>query len=273
VTLLDDDQEPAGLQGVVRDITDRKAAQEALVKEAAAEARNEGLRRAIQRVVVAQEAIRRNITQQLHGMVQNRLIPVLHRLAGEIGSAPDEVPNQELQAILSDNLGILEHDIRDISRQLYPAILRQGIIPAVQSLTDQFESIMPVGLELGQDLVTGEGWDRGLVPESIRLALYRVAEEALNNVAKHAGATKVAVTLDLDNDMDSSRLSVRDDGRGFDVDSMTASVGIAGMRDYADTMGGTCVISSGPREGTMVKAEFPIAEPVAANALRDGPSG
>ena len=231
------------------------------------------LRRARQRVVVAQESIRRNIAQQLHGTVQNRLILLLHRLAGVIGSAPDEAPNPELQAIQSDLQGVLEHDIRDISRQLYPAILRQGIVPAVQSLADQFESIVPVGLELDRDLVEREGSDRGLIHESIRLALYRVAEEALNNVAKHADATEVAVTLGLDKDTGSLRLSVRDDGRGFDVTSMTASVGVAGMGDYADTMGGECEVRSVPGEGTMVEAVFPISEPLAASASRDGPSG
>ena len=115
--------------------------------------------------------------------------------------------------------------------------------------------------------------DRGLIPESIRLALYRIAEEALNNVAKHAGASNVAVTLGLDKHTGSLRLSLRDDGRGFDVDSMAASVGIAGMQDYADTMGGECGIKSVLREGTTVEAVFPISEPVAASGSRDGPSG
>ena len=126
---------------------------------------------------------------------------------------------------------------------------------------------------MDRDVVEREGSDRGLIHESIRLALYRVAEEALNNVAKHADATEVAVTLGLDKDTGSLRLSVRDDGRGFDVDGMTASVGVAGMGDYADTMGGECEVRSVPGEGTMVEAVFPISEPLAASASRDGPSG
>ena len=277
VTLLDDDlgddNEPSGLHGVVRDITDRKAAQEALVKGAAAEARSEGLRRARQRVVVAQESVRRNIAQQLHGSVQNHLILLLHRLAGVIANTPHEAPNQELQAIQRDLSRVLEHDVRDISRQLYPAILRQGIVPAVQSLADQFEPILPVRLALDQELVARERSDRCLIPESIRLALYRIAEEALNNVGKHAGASNVAVTLGLDKHTGSLRLSLRDDGRGFDVDSMAASVGIAGMQDYADTMGGECEVSSVAGGGTIVEAVFPISEPVAASGSRDVPSG
>ena len=190
-----------------------------------------------------------------------------------IANAPDEAPNQELQSIKRDLSGVLEHDVRDISRQLYPAILRQGIVPAVQSLADQFESILSVGVELDQELVARERSDRGLIPESIRLALYRIAEEALTNVAKHAGATNVTVALGFDKHASSLRLSVRDDGRGFDVDSMAASVGVAGMQDYADTMGGECVIKSVLREGTTVEAVFPISEPAAASGSRDGPSG
>lgn len=269
---LGDDNESSRLHGVVRYITDRMAVQEALVKGAAAEARSEGLRRARQRVVVAQEAVRRNIAQQLHGSVQNRLILVLHRLAAVIANGPDESQNQELQSIQCDLRGVLERDVRDISRQLYPAILRQGIVPAVQSLADQFESIVPVSLELDQHLIERERSDRALIPESIRLALYRIAEEALNNVAKHAGASNVTVAMGLYEDTGSLRLTVRDDGRGFDGGGTVASVGIAGMQDYADTMGGGCEVRSAVGEGTTVEAVFPISGPVAASLSRDEPS-
>ena len=251
----------SNFHGVVRDITDRRAAEEAELQRAAAEARAEALRRTNQRVVTAQETLRRDIAQQLHGSIQNRLILLLHRLETARSKVSDEDANKDIQDIHQDLHTILETDIRNISRQLYPAILRQGIVPAIQMLTDRIEPMIPVRLQIDDELVRQERTDRRLTPEPVRLAIFRIAEEALTNIVKHAKASAVEVELKLTNDRNSLHVMVRDDGSGFDLANTTGSVGLAGMEDYANTMSGRYSIWSEPGKGTVVEATLPISGP------------
>ena len=102
--------------------------------------------------------------------------------------------------------------------------------------------------------------DRNSVPEQVKLAVYRIAEEALTNVVKHAKAGKVTVWLDASGE-GWLRLTVRDDGQGFDAQSAPGGLGVATMRDYADAVGGQCVVHSAPGVGTEVTAVLPLSRP------------
>jgi PAS domain S-box-containing protein len=259
VTLLKPAENAPNFHGVVRDITDRRAAEEAEFQRSAAEARAEALRRTSQRVVTAQETLRRDIARQLHGSIQNRLILLSHRLESARVKVSDEEANKDIKDILEDLQTILEKDMRNISRRLYPSILRQGIVPAIQTLTDQIESIVPIKLHIDEELVRQERTDRRLTPEPVRLAIFRIAEEALTNIAKHAKASTVEVELRLVKDRNSLRIMVRDDGQGFDLSNTKHSVGLVGMEDYANTMNGEYNIRTAPGAGTLVEATLPIA--------------
>lgn len=261
VTRLNPSDGGPNFHGVVRDITDRRAAEEAELERAAAVARADALRRTSQRVVIAQETLRRDIAQQLHGSIQNRLILLMHRLEMARNKVSDEDANKDIQAIQNDLHTILETDIRNISRQLYPSILRQGIVPAIQTLTDQIEPMIPIRLHIDDELVRQECADRRLTPEPVRLAIFRIAEEALTNIVKHAKASTVEVELKLTNDRNSLRVMVRDDGSGFNLASTKESVGLVGMEDYANTMNGKYSIWSEPGRGTVVEATLPISGP------------
>ena len=155
---------------------------------------------------------------------------------------------------------LIEGEVRSISRQLYPSILRRGLTPAVQSLGDQFEAALPIRMDVDDDLMNKERSDSDLVPEQVRLAAYRIAENALSNVLKHAGAKEVVVTLGLQGE-EGLRLSVRDDGQGFDVEEASDGLGLGTVQDYADVVGGKCVIRSAPGEGTEVTATLPLGGP------------
>ena len=93
----------------------------------------------------------------------------------------------------------------------------------------------------------------------MRLTIFRIAEEALTNIAKHAKASTVDVELRLVEDQNSLRIMVRDDGQGFDLSNTKRSVGLVGMEDYANTMNGEYNIQSAPGKGTLVEATLPIA--------------
>jgi signal transduction histidine kinase len=110
------------------------------------------------------------------------------------------------------------------------------------------------------------------VPRAVALCLYRVTQEALNNVAKHAGAALVHVHLTgraraLDT---SIRLAVRDDGCGFSVQarSRTGSLGIASMRERVRGVGGTLIITSTPGRGTQIDVEVPLLPEMFGRSIR-----
>ena len=91
----------------------------------------------------------------------------------------------------------------------------------------------------------------------MRLAAYRITENALTNVLKHSKATAVKIELDqLSAQL--LRLRIEDDGVGFVVDTALRGDGLASMKDYAESLGGECVIRSDPSEGTQVTATLPL---------------
>ena len=153
---------------------------------------------------------------------------------------------------------MLQEDIRTISHQLYPFVLRYGLVPALQSLGDIFEDTLTIEFQVDEELVRQEREDRRLVPEEVRLAVYRIAEEALGNVVKHAEASSRVVIRPELTPEGSLRLTVRDDGRGFDSKDTSPGLGMAAMEDYAEAAGGARVVRSVPGNGTEVIATLPV---------------
>jgi signal transduction histidine kinase len=112
------------------------------------------------------------------------------------------------------------------------------------------------------------GLDEGRLPPEVETALYRIVQEALTNVAKHAYAENVSVVLEQREP--SVRLIIEDDGRGFDVNSVLGSrrgskatdgkLGLYGMRERAVLLGGTLTIESTPNVGTTIFVDAPLAE-------------
>jgi len=235
----------------------RQQAQRELAEQAAALARADEMQRSRQRIVSAQESLRKEIAQLLHGSVQNRLIFLVLRLKQLEATAEPKGVALELTDLREKFEELLEQEIRSIVHQLYPYILRRGFVPALQSMGDQIESVISIEMDLDQELVRKERADRSLIPEQAKLAAYRIAEEALTNVVKHANASKVSVRLETPFG-GWFRLTVQDDGQGFAVEESLEGMGIVGMRDYAEAIGGECVILGAPGKGTQVTATLPL---------------
>jgi PAS domain S-box-containing protein len=243
-----------------RDITERKQAEEERVEHAAALARAEELQLSRQRIVNAQESVRRDIAQQLHGSVQNRLIILLHRLTALERTAPPGELAQELRDLRQKLGDVLDNHVRPISHRLYPSILRRGLVAALQSLGDQFEVSLDIEMELDEELTRRERLEPHLILEQVRLAAYRIAEEALTNVVKHTKASKITMGLRLLPE-DWLCLLMRDNAQGFDMGSIPGGRGLLMMQDYAEVVGGKCIIRSAPGEGTEVTALLPLSGP------------
>ena len=239
----------------------RKAAAEALLGQGVALAEAGELRRSRQRLIAAHERVRRDIAAQLHDGVQEGLLVLkghLQELLKGIGSA------SETPRLLSDGIDGLNQKIEQqvgvLSRQLYPSTLGEGLVPAFQSFRDQFGATLAIELELDEELVKQERSDRNSLPEQVGLAAYRIAEEALTNVVKYAKASKVTVRLDSSQE-GWLRLTVRDDGQGFDGESPPYGQGMGTMQDYAEAVDGACSVHSDPGVGTEVTAVLPVSRP------------
>ncbi len=135
---------------------------------------------------------------------------------------------------------LTEMDLADLLKQLGEAFTGRGRVPV-------------------EVVVEGEGQ----LPAEVKVAFYRVAQEALNNVAKHASAGRV--TIGLSYRPDAVAMTVRDDGRGFDADGVPSGhFGVGIMRERADAIGGSVVVTSCPGDGTSVELTWPVPREVAA---------
>jgi len=109
---------------------------------------------------------------------------------------------------------VIEQQVAVLIRQLYPATLSQGIVPAFLSFADRFGATPAIEVEMDEDLMSREKADPNWVPEQVKLAVYRIAEEALTQATKHAKAGKVTVRLDTARE-GWLRLTVQDGGQAL----------------------------------------------------------
>lgn len=207
-------------------------------------------------------------SQQLDRAVEEstrRLAHALHddaaQLLAAIGIAVDELE----RTLFSDTerqfrkvkqlLKHAEHEFRHLSHELHPTILDDcGLVPALEFLVEGLSSRGRLDIKVKAN-------DTNRLPKPIEVAIYRVVQEALNNVVKHAGARHVLVAVRRNGT--SLRCAIRDDGVGFDVPAMLASperrgLGLIGARDRLASIGGKLAIRSVPGGGTELLAIVPV---------------
>jgi signal transduction histidine kinase len=208
-----------------------------------------------QRIVTAQESVRREIATHLHGSVQGSLLAMkveLDELAKTEGL--DAGLASRIKTLSSGIAEFTQAEIAAVSRRLYPAIIRRGLIPSLQSLLDRYESSLTLEVVIDEHLKRLD--EAGSIPEQTRLGAYRIAEEALGNIVKHAPSAHVRIEVELVDDC--VNVVVRDDGPGFEPTGEHGGLGLATMQDYAGAVGGSYSLSSKPGAGTEVRAKLPI---------------
>ena len=271
--LKDTHQKPFGLLAIMRDITERKEMERGRRDQEIAEVQAEELRRSHRSLISAQESLRKEIAGQLHGTVQNHLILLGHKLA-ELEARPASERTTEELAGIRQKLEELQNDhIRLIAHRLFPSILRLGIVAGLESLADDYGVELPIDLQVSKQLRDREQAGSGFIPDDVKLALYRIAEESLANILKHTPTAKnIVVKLSLSNSR-ILRLEVSDDGGGFDTAGPGNGIGLAIMSDYAMAAGGTYAMKSIPGKGTRVTAQVPLPGIEAGQMSRGQPSG
>jgi two-component system, NarL family, sensor histidine kinase UhpB len=201
------------------------------------------------RALQAQEAERQRIAQELHDEVGQSLTAVLLGLKQEINRAPPEVA-AELELVRTTTRTSLE-EVRRISQHLRPGVLVDlGLLNSLSSLASDLTA--RTGIPVQRDFLPG----LPLLRAESELVTYRVAQEALTNVARHAHAS--AVELGISHRGDSLVLRVTDDGVG--CSGANVGAGIQGMKERAQMVGGRLELRPRSGGGTEVRLEIPITD-------------
>jgi signal transduction histidine kinase len=215
-------------------------------------AESEGrLRTLSARLLTAQEEERRGISRDLHdelGQVVTAVTLDLQRA----GQATDPTRKDELIGRSLHGAGRLLERIHEISARVRPPMLDDlGLKDAVQSLLCDYEQ--HTGIAVKPDL----RFERQALPPAVSENVYRILQEALTNVSRHAGAPEVFVGLVVMPER--VALTVRDAGAGFDPAARDGKrLGLLGMRERAELLGGTFAVDTGPGKGTEVRVVIPI---------------
>jgi two-component system, NarL family, sensor histidine kinase UhpB len=217
-------------------------------------------RRAGSAALRAQEEERARVARELHDEVNQSLTGLLLRLEAVREAAPPELEPEiaETRTLASQAM----RELLSLARQLRPTALDDlGLTAAIAGQVKQVER---PGLEA--ELGT-EGDSSGL-DDDVQLVVYRVAQEALTNAARHSGAERVEVSLRQSGG--GVELEVADDGRGFAFEQSESGLGIGGMRERALLVGGELTIESRPGDGTTVRLSVPAnREPREGSPSRD----
>jgi two-component system, NarL family, sensor histidine kinase UhpB len=217
-------------------------------------------RRAGSAALRAQEEERARVARDLHDEVNQSLTGLLLRLEAVREAAPRELEQQlaETRAVAGQAMG----ELLSLARQLRPTALDDlGLAAAIAGQVEQIESP-----SLTAELRT-EG-EFSALDDDVQLVVYRVAQEALTNAARHSEAGRIEVSLRRDGD--GVALEVADDGRGFAFEQSESGLGIAGMRERALLVGAELTIESRPGDGTTVRLSVPVSrEPREGSPSRD----
>lgn len=246
--IRDETNAVVGLMGIFWDVTERLRV-EAEIREARdkLEVTAQRMQALAQRLVEVQEAERRELSRELHDRIGQNLTGLNINLSLIQSQLPPET-TAPVQQRLKDSTKLVEETIeriRDVMGELRPAVLDDYGLPA--ALRWHIERLEAQTGLVSQIVLKGHPATR--LPAPVESALFRIAQEALHNVVKHAQAQHVTITLDLH----PVRLVIRDDGRG--VDTLSGSGwGLSIMNERAESIGARFEISSSPG-GTSVTVE------------------
>jgi signal transduction histidine kinase len=211
------------------------------------------------RILEAQERERSRIAADLHDGVAQTMGVVKYGVESRIADLKRRYPDMELSdfELLVEQIHEAIEDVRKISRNLSPSMLSDfGICTAIDLLCQEFGADIP-----NVEVVCAACVNEISIPESVKVAIFRTVQEALNNIGKHAEPTNVRVALTGADD--GLTLEIRDDGNGFDAASVwgsaasTAGLGLASMRERVELTGGNFELMSAAGDGTTIRSSWP----------------
>jgi len=231
--------------GFMHDVTERKRVESALRA-------SEGQFRALaSHRENERELERKQIARELHDELGQFLTALRMRaslLRVRFGAANPQLVQSvaEMTLLVDRTLEV----IRDAASALRPAALDMGVASALEWLAQEFSKHSDIACELQLDE------DPVALQDDAATAVFRIVQESLTNVARHAQARRVQVRLCRV--ADQCMVQVRDDGQGFDPDAARKNLGLVGVRERVLALGGVLIVSSGPGQGTLIEVRFPL---------------
>jgi signal transduction histidine kinase/ligand-binding sensor domain-containing protein len=224
---------------------------EAEVSEAA-----QGLRRLASRLEKAKEEERQHISRELHDELGQTLTAA--KISLQMLKNEEHIPKDKLQSAV-DMMDSMIHQVRAISLDLRPPLLDEaGLVPALRSELKKVsvQTGLPVTLDVADDLPS--------LSEAVETVAFRACQEAVSNSLRHSGASRVRVSLSVQDDM--LVLLIEDDGCGFDVDEARVRamrgehLGLLGLDERVNSVGGTVRLESEPGTGTQLRIRIPLGQ-------------
>jgi len=242
-TVVPDASGKALAQVLLKDVTERR-----------------GFQHYAREITRAQEAERQRIAQELHDVSVQSAILICRRLDAAAEAVEEGSPEGILRTIVEARLTAetMADELRRFSRDLRPLILDDlGLVPALKRLLLELRERSSIDIRFN---VSGPA---RRLDSSIELTMFRIGQEALRNVESHAEASQAS--LDIEFDGANVTLTVSDNGSGFEVPNLAAltsggRLGLLGMKERAQLVGGVCEIHSTPGAGTSVKAVVPALD-------------
>ena len=227
------------------DITERKRLEQKLLTD-----QINHQKQLTQATIDGQEAERQEIGKELHDNFGQQLTTIKLFLDMAKSGASDsgiEMINMALKGVMD-----VINETRSMSRSLVPHTLKDlGLVDSVAELIESFgrAQLVPIDFE-------HEDFDEDDLPENQKLTLFRIVQEQLNNIIKHAEAKEIFIQLK--NTIQSVVLEIKDDGKGFDQQKLRKGLGFANIRNRAELFGGKMEIYSKPGKGCLLKVSMPV---------------
>lgn len=244
-----------GKRGLERKVQERTRELEVLYREVQ---RKEEMRGdLLKKVIGAQEEERKRIARELHDETSQDLATLLLSIETQVAAAPEEIKERllRMKAMAGRTLDSIHRLIFD----LRPAVLDDLGLPSALRWSAE-SRLEPMGIDLDFRV---EGRERRLSSE-IETTLFRIGQEAISNIARHAEAESVGITVTFGEDH--IRLRIEDDGKGFDQEMVGSVIdgprglGLLGMRERASLLSGNLVVQSGPGKGTRLEATISLLD-------------
>lgn len=209
------------------------------------------------KLVTTQEDERKNLSRELHDAVGQSLSAVqfeLHDLAVVLPPQPEQLRGRvnRIRELVESSLAM----VRNMARLLRPSILDDlGLVAALEWQAREISRSTGVQIHVGSSGFSGE------LPDEHKTCVFRIVQEALNNVCRHANADSVEITLAASDSR--AEVTIQDNGRGFRP-FQTKGLGLIGMQERVESLGGTLGVQSEPGKGTRIEVRLPCPARVAA---------
>lgn len=246
IPFRDENNHPKGLVGISRDITERKRSAEELLEK------NEQLKSLSSHLQQVREEERKRLAREVHdelGQLASVVKMDIDWLSLRLTNV-EEIPRKRIQHA-SDTADLLITTVRKIAAMLRPSMLDElGLNASLAWQCRQFTLLNGIPCVFDQFLSDDH------LPVSVKTELFRICQESLTNIMRHAKASRVTVTLkDTGGDVE---LRIIDDGAGFDTKARVSTLGLIGMRERAMSVNGKLVIDSAPGKGTSISVTVPV---------------